>query len=194
MKFCTAMTAALSLPATMIPRVAAALESDTRPSVIWLEFQSSTPEHRGVLRLPAPRCGDRPGRPVGRLLETIGRRRPPGRGGQGQDHQGAGQQVHRRGGRVHPDEGQRRLLLHRRPIGPEIAREVCNNALATIAVGTCASYGGLPAAAPNPSGAVGVGEAVPGITLVNLPGCPLNTDNLVATIVHFIDLRQASGG
>jgi hydrogenase small subunit len=29
-------------------------------------------------------------------------------------------------------------------------------------------------------------EAVPGATVVNIPGCPLNTDNLVATIVHFL--------
>ena len=39
-----------------------------------------------------------------------------------------------------------------------IAREVCGNALATIAVGSCAWDGGLAAAAPNPSGAVGVGD------------------------------------
>ena len=33
----------------------------------------------------------------------------------------------------------------------EIAREVCGGALATIAMGTCATFGGLPAAAPNPT-------------------------------------------
>jgi hydrogenase small subunit len=33
----------------------------------------------------------------------------------------------------------------------EIAREVCGGAMATIAVGTCAAFGGLPAAAPNPT-------------------------------------------
>ncbi|HDO35035.1 MAG TPA: [Ni/Fe] hydrogenase small subunit, partial [Nitrospirae bacterium] len=67
-----------------------------------------------------------------------------------------------------------------------IVKEVCTNAMATIAAGTCASYGGLPAAAPNPTGAVGVQEAVPGISVLNLPACPLNVENLTATIVHFL--------
>ena len=35
-------------------------------------------------------------------------------------------------------------------------------AAATIAMGTCATFGGLPAAAPNPTGALGVADAVPG--------------------------------
>ena len=42
------------------------------------------------------------------------------------------------------------------------ARQVCGGALATIAVGTCASYGGIAAAVPNPTGAVGVGRPFPG--------------------------------
>jgi len=68
----------------------------------------------------------------------------------------------------------------------EIAREVCGNAFATIAAGTCATGGGIPEAKPNPTGAVGVKDAVPGATVINLPGCPLNPDNLTATIVHYL--------
>ncbi len=68
----------------------------------------------------------------------------------------------------------------------DIAREVCGAAAATIAVGTCATHGGWPAAQPNPTGAVGVAEAVPGATVLNLPGCPMNVENLVATVVHFL--------
>ena len=67
-----------------------------------------------------------------------------------------------------------------------IARRVCVNAAATIAVGSCATFGNIPAAAPNPTGAVGVQEAVPGATVLNLPGCPLNAENLTAAIVHFL--------
>jgi hydrogenase small subunit len=66
------------------------------------------------------------------------------------------------------------------------AREVCGNAAATIAVGSCAVWGGIASASPNPTGAVGVQEAVPGITVVNLPGCPMNVENLTATIVNFL--------
>ena len=34
----------------------------------------------------------------------------------------------------------------------QIATEVCGGAAATIAIGTCAAFGGIPAAAPNPTG------------------------------------------
>jgi hypothetical protein len=44
----------------------------------------------------------------------------------------------------------------------DIAERVCRNAAATIAVGACAFDGGLVRSAPNPTGALGVHEAVPG--------------------------------
>ncbi len=72
-----------------------------------------------------------------------------------------------------------------------IAQEVCGNALATIAVGNCAWDGGLAAAAPNPTGAVGVRDAVPGLQpLINLPGCPMNVVNLTATIVNYLTFNE----
>ena len=68
-----------------------------------------------------------------------------------------------------------------------IVQEVTNYAKATIALGACATDGGLAAAVPNLTGAVGVRSAVPGLTnLINLPGCPANVVNLVATIVYIL--------
>lgn len=68
----------------------------------------------------------------------------------------------------------------------DIAREVCGNALATVAAGTCACFGGLPAAAPNPTGAVSVRAAVPGATVINLSACPFNAANVTALLVHYL--------
>jgi [NiFe] hydrogenase small subunit len=53
----------------------------------------------------------------------------------------------------------------------EIAKEVVPQAAATIAIGSCASWGGIPAAAPNPGGYKGVGDAL-GMKVINLPGLP----------------------
>lgn len=58
-----------------------------------------------------------------------------------------------------------------------------------IAVGTCAGFGGLPAAAPNPTGAMGIGELmdsglVPRRPLVNLPGCPPIPEAMSAVLAH----------
>src|SRR4030095_16436587 len=73
----------------------------------------------------------------------------------------------------------------------DIARHVCGNAAATIAIGTCASFGGLPAAAPNSTGALSVADAVPGVkNLINLPACPANVENLTALIVHYLTFKR----
>jgi len=43
----------------------------------------------------------------------------------------------------------------RRQSAIQIVKEVAAGAMANIAVGNCACYGGLPAASPNPTGCVG---------------------------------------
>ncbi len=72
----------------------------------------------------------------------------------------------------------------------DIVREVCAGAVATIAVGSCAFDGGAPAASGGETGAVGIGRIVSGGQLVALPGCPLNVDNLAATIVHYLTFKR----
>ena len=54
-----------------------------------------------------------------------------------------------------------------------------------LAVGTCATYGGIHAMAGNPTGAMGLpttwagtGGPRPGIPIVYVPGCPVHPDNL----------------
>ncbi|MDP9386881.1 MAG: hydrogenase expression protein HypE [Actinomycetota bacterium] len=61
-------------------------------------------------------------------------------------------------------------------------------AVATIAVGTCATWGGIPAAKGNPTNATGVGDhlgvdyrSAAGVPVVNIPGCAPLGDNFVET-------------
>ena len=67
-----------------------------------------------------------------------------------------------------------------------------------LAVGTCATYGGIHAMAGNPTGAMGVADylgwdwkSALGIPIVNVPGCPVHPDNLSETILYL--LYQAVG-
>ena len=64
--------------------------------------------------------------------------------------------------------------------------ELAKDALAVIALGTCASFGGIPAARPNPTGCQPVKNilASKGINkpLVNIPGCPPHPDWFVGTV------------
>jgi quinone-reactive Ni/Fe-hydrogenase small subunit len=70
--------------------------------------------------------------------------------------------------------------------GVELLRRVAKDAAAVIAVGSCAYDGGVVAAEPNPTGAVGVAEALKREDIINLPGCPTNPINIVGTLLHYI--------
>ena len=71
----------------------------------------------------------------------------------------------------------------------DIAKEVCGNATAVVAIGSCAVDGGVPAAKPNPSRILGVGEAL-GMKVVNLPCCPVNPEWLVGTVVYVLTMGK----
>jgi [NiFe] hydrogenase small subunit len=71
----------------------------------------------------------------------------------------------------------------------EVANDVCKKAAATIAIGACATFGGIQAAAPNPGGYKGVGDAI-GIKTVNIAGCPPNPINFVGTVVNYLLLGR----
>ena len=68
--------------------------------------------------------------------------------------------------------------------------DVCKNAAAVIAAGSCAVDGGFCAAEPNPGGACGIQKymADNGVNtpVVNLPTCPCNPATLVAVIVQYL--------
>jgi hydrogenase small subunit len=54
-----------------------------------------------------------------------------------------------------------------------------------LAVGTCASHGGISAAKPNPSGSKSVQEVI-NRDVIRLPGCPCHPDWVVGTIAHLV--------
>lgn len=70
--------------------------------------------------------------------------------------------------------------------GLELLKRTAENAAAVFSIGSCAFDGGVVAAAPNPTGAVGVAEALGRSDIINLPGCPVNPINIVGTLLHYI--------
>jgi hydrogenase small subunit len=193
LKFCGLMSATLALPAHYTSRIARALVTSPRPPLVWLEFQDCTGDTESFLRASQPGVDEL----VLDLLsvnyhETI--MVPAGQGTEASlqatiaDY--PGQYVCVVEGSIPTVAGGIHCSIRGRT-ALSIAQEVCSNALATIAVGTCAWDGGLAAAAPNTTGAVGVRNAVPGLqTLISLPGCPANVVNLTATIVHFLTFNN----
>jgi hydrogenase small subunit len=71
-------------------------------------------------------------------------------------------------------------------------------ALAVVAIGTCATYGGIHAMQGNPTGAMGLPDylgwnwkSAAGIPIVCVPGCPVQPDNFMETVTYL--LYQAVG-
>ncbi|WP_027188780.1 hydrogenase small subunit [Desulfovibrio cuneatus] len=77
----------------------------------------------------------------------------------------------------------------------EINNEVLNhaNCKAVISYGTCAAFGGVQAAKPNPTEAKGILQVFPKLApkTINIPGCPPNPINLVGTIVYYLQNNGA---
>ena len=64
-------------------------------------------------------------------------------------------------------------------------------AAAVVAIGTCATYGGIPAMKNNPTGAMGVADHLgwnwkssAGLPVVNIPGCPAQPDNMTEVLLY----------
>jgi hydrogenase small subunit len=66
-------------------------------------------------------------------------------------------------------------------------------AVAVIAAGTCATYGGIHAMAGNPTGSMGLADylgwdfrTAAGLPIVNVPGCPIHPDNFMETLLWLL--------
>jgi hydrogenase small subunit len=69
--------------------------------------------------------------------------------------------------------------------GVDFLNEVASKAAAIISIGSCASWGGVPSAGPNPTGAVGVDSLIKNKPIVNIPGCHPNPYILLGTVLQF---------
>lgn len=187
LKFCSATAATLGLSSSMVPQIAEALEKKERPSVVWLHFQECTGDSESVLRASKPS--------IAKVIldivsldyhETI--MAPSGHAAEKSLHdtitkkkgkyiavyEGA---VPTKDGGVYCFVGGKKAI--------DTCKEVAAGAMANIAVGNCACFGGIPAAKPNPTEAKGIRDIIGG-TVLNIPGCPMNPENFTAVVVHFI--------
>jgi len=187
-KYCTTVAATLALPSSFVPKIVEALEKKQKPYAVWLEFSDCAGDSESMLRATKPTIGQIVLDVISlEYHETI-------MAGSGKFAEKALQDVvkNQKGkyiaiveGAIPMKDGGIYCTIGGKTAA-DIAKEVCGNAAMTLAVGSCASWGGIASASPNPTGSVGVGKAVPGITYVNLPGCPMNVENVTATIVHYL--------
>lgn len=80
------------------------------------------------------------------------------------------------------------------------AARLAPGAAATIAIGTCATWGGIPAAAGNPTGAMSLMDFLGkdyrsafGLPVINIPGCAPQGDNFTETVFAVLLFLQGLG-
>ncbi len=187
-KLCSAAAAAVGLSSSAAVRMVEAVEAGLKPSVIWLHFQECTGCTESLLRTSDPGLGEL-------ILDLVSldyhETLFAAAGHQIEDalHQAMdahdGRYVCVIEGSIPLAEGGAYCRIAGRT-AVEIAREVAGRAAAVIAIGSCASWGGVQSAPPNPSGATGAPEVLEGIPVVTLPGCPSNPYNFLGVVMQYV--------
>jgi len=187
LKYCASLTSLMALPPALAPQVAQALESQRRPSVIWLSFQECTGCTESITRSHAPTIEDM-------IFNTISldyHHTLQAASGQAAEEA--------RLAAMKENEGKYLVIVDGSiPIGNpaysciagisnlDMLKETAAGAAAIVAVGTCAAYGGIPHADPNPTGAVAVSEIIKDKPIINVPGCPPIPIVMTSVLAHFL--------
>jgi hydrogenase small subunit len=187
LQFCTAISATLGLPAGAEAAVAKAIESAKRPSVIWLHFQECTGCSESLLRAEHPTLDKLIFDVISldyheTLMAAAGHQAEAARKSAMAANKGKYVLVVEGAIPVKDDGIYCKIGGHK---ATDLIKECAADAAAVIAIGSCASWGGMPSTGPNPTGASSVAEVL-GKPVVTIPGCPPNPYNFLATVVHFL--------
>lgn len=173
LKFCATTASMMALSPSMVPKIAEALENAKRPSVIWLSFQECTGCTESLTRSHSPT--------VEKLIFDV----------ISLDHHhtlmaasgyGVDEALHEA---MKENYGKYLLLVDGSiPVGNpaystisgvsnlDQLTEAAKGAAAIVSIGTCAAFGGIPHANPNPTGAVAVSDIIKDKPIINVSGCP----------------------
>ena len=187
LRLCTMAAAAVGLGPLAAERFLEAAEAGLKPSVIWLQFQECTGCTESLLRTSHPGVAEL-------ILDLISldyhETLFAAAGHQAEEARRQAMEAHAgkyvciiEGAIPTKDNGIYCMIGGRTAV--DIVQDVAGKAGAIIAIGSCASWGGIPSADPNPTGAVGAAEVLKGKTVVKIPGCPANPYNLLGTVLQY---------
>ncbi len=189
LKFCTGVAASLGLSTNAAVAMAKAIaDPKKRPPVIWLHGQECTGPTEALLRSEQPSMEHL-------ILDLISL----------DYHQtldaGAGHQVEDiKKQSMQENKGKYLLVIEGAiPVKDngiyckiagetmlDLTHEAAEHAAAIVAYGSCASWGGVQSASPNPTGAKGAPQVLKDKTVVTIPGCPPNPANFIGTVLYFV--------
>jgi len=187
LKYCSATASLMALPPSAVAQVAEALATARRPSVIWLSFQECTGCTESLTRSHAPTVEslifDAISLDYHHTLQAAA---------------GHGAEAAREAA-MEENKGKYLLVVDGSiPAGNngystiagisnyDMLIDTAKDAFAIVAVGTCAAFGGLPQASPNPTGAVSVSDIITDKPIINVSGCPPIPVVITGVLAHFL--------
>jgi hydrogenase small subunit len=195
-QYCTLSAAALGLDACKLRFLSEALANPSAPSVIWLIGSACTGCSISFLN----RISDKPGEPAD-VVDVVGNAinlvfHPTIMGAAGQTAVSALKQAYNRGNYILVLEGAVPTAFDGHACvvwnyqGKDVTfqqavQELSARSIANVCVGTCASFGGIPASGSNPTGAMSVHQFT-GRPTINISGCPANPDWIVWAVVQLL--------
>ncbi|AHG18516.1 hydrogenase 2 small subunit [Chania multitudinisentens RB-25] len=192
MKLCAALAASMGLSSKAAAEIAQSVGAPRRPPVIWIGAQECTGCTESLLRATHPTIENL-------LLNVISMEYhevlSAAFGEQAEENkhraieQYKGQYVLVVDGSIPMKDGGIYCMVAGQPIVDHI-RNAAEHAAAVIAIGSCAAWGGVAASGANPTGAVSLQDVLPGKTVINIPGCPPNPHNFLATVAHVITYQR----
>ena len=187
LRFCTVTASLMAMPPLAGRAMAKQLASMKRPSVIYVSFQECTGCLESLTRSFSPTLENLIFNVISldyddTLMAAAGEAAESAREAAMQKNWGKyllivdGAVPTADGGVYHTAAGKS---------AEQILAHVAKGAAAVVSVGTCAAFGGLPYAAPNPTGAVPVSDLITDKPVVNVSGCPPIPAVITGTLVHY---------
>jgi len=189
LKFCATLASMMAMPPTLAAEMAEKLAAARRQSVIYLPFQECTGCLESLTRSHTPRLEDL-------IFDAISL-----------DYQlqlmaPSGEAAERSLAQAMKENDGKYLLVvdGSIPMGNpgygthaghslvDHLEQAAKGAAAVIALGTCAAFGGLPKANPNPTGAVAISDIVKDKPVINVSGCPPIPVVITGVIAHVLTL------
>ncbi|WP_456378781.1 hydrogenase small subunit [Thiolapillus sp.] len=188
-KWISATTASLMLPVSFEPLLAQTIEVINRVPVIWANFQDCAGNSEALLRTDGPTVDEL-------ILDIISlefHELLMAPSGEAAEQQLADAMTTFQGEYIlfvegsipTADNGVYGTIGASGETYVEHITRLAADCAAIVAVGSCATFGGVPSAAPNPTGAKGVMDVVTGKPIVNIPACPANPSNILGVVLLY---------
>jgi len=187
LKACCVLTSILGLSPAAVPEVAAFAEKQSLPTVIWLHGHECTGCSEAFLRSVKPLVVDviltamsleydallsaAAGKPLENHRKKIEREFP-------------GEYLVVAEGAVPLHDEGCSCMVGGIPYVTAL-KTVAKQAAAIIAIGTCASWGGIQAARPNPTQSVPIHQVITDKPIIKIPGCPPIPEILAGVIAQY---------